>query len=65
MRSSRVSPPMAPLPPEPVRIGIVSIMDRASSGVYEDKGLAHRRCRTWLRSALINPIEFQPRPDPR
>ena len=31
--------------PDPVRIGIVSISDRASSGVYEDKGLpALRDC---------------------
>ena len=52
-------------PPEPVRIGIVSISDRASSGVYEDKGLP--ALQDWLRSALINPIEFQPRliPDER
>ncbi|HMW22033.1 MAG TPA: molybdopterin adenylyltransferase, partial [Burkholderiaceae bacterium] len=26
-------------PPEPIRIGLVSVSDRASSGVYEDKGL--------------------------
>ena len=26
-------------PPEAVKIGIVSISDRASTGVYEDKGL--------------------------
>jgi molybdopterin adenylyltransferase len=52
-------------PPETVRIGIVSISDRASSGVYEDKGLP--ALQDWLRSALINPIEFQPRliPDER
>ena len=52
-------------PPEPVRIGIVSISDRASSGVYEDKGLP--ALQDWLRSALVNPIEFQPRliPDER
>ena len=48
-----------------MRIGIVSISDRASSGVYEDKGLP--ALQDWLRSALINPIEFQPRliPDER
>ena len=50
---------------DPVTIGIVSISDRASSGVYEDKGLP--ALQDWLRSALINPIEFQPRliPDER
>lgn len=48
-----------------VRIGIVSISDRASSGVYEDKGLP--ALQDWLSSALKNPIEFQPRliPDER
>lgn len=44
---------------EPVRIGIVSISDRASSGVYEDKGLP--ALRDWLQRALHNPIEFVPR----
>lgn len=42
-----------------VRIGIVSISDRASSGVYEDKGLP--ALKDWLGSALLNPIEFVPR----
>jgi len=42
-----------------VRIGIVSISDRASSGVYEDKGLP--ALKDWLGSALRNPIEFVPR----
>ena len=52
-------------PVAPVRIGIVSISDRASSGVYEDKGLP--ALQEWLSSALLNPIEFQPRliPDER
>jgi len=45
--------------PELVRIGIVSISDRASSGVYEDKGLP--ALKGWLTSALYNPIEFVPR----
>ncbi len=45
--------------PEPVRIGIVSISDRASSGVYEDKGLP--ALKDWLSGALLNPIEFVPR----
>ncbi len=43
---------------DPVRIGIVSISDRASSGIYEDKGLP--ALQDWLRRALKNPIEFQP-----
>jgi len=42
-----------------VRIGIVSISDRASSGVYEDKGLP--ALRDWLSRALLNPIEWEPR----
>ena len=40
----------------PVRIGIVSISDRASTGVYEDKGLP--ALQDWLVRALHNPIEF-------
>jgi len=50
---------------ERVRIGIVSISDRASSGVYEDKGLP--ALRDWLGRALRNPIDFVERliPDDR
>ncbi|TFZ08863.1 molybdopterin adenylyltransferase [Ramlibacter humi] len=44
---------------DPVRIGIVSISDRASAGVYEDKGLP--ALREWLQRALKNPITFEPR----
>jgi len=42
-----------------VKIGIVSISDRASSGVYEDKGLP--ALQDWLTRALKNPITFEPR----
>ena len=42
-----------------VRIGIVSISDRASTGVYEDKGLP--ALQDWLSRALLNPIEFEAR----
>lgn len=44
---------------DPVRIGIVSISDRASSGVYEDKGLP--ALKDWLGKALKNPITFEQR----
>ena len=47
------------LPEDPVRIGIVSISDRASTGVYEDKGLP--ALQEWLTRALKNPITFEPR----
>jgi molybdopterin adenylyltransferase len=44
---------------DPVTIGIVSISDRASSGVYEDKGLP--ALKEWLTRALKNPLTFQER----
>jgi molybdopterin adenylyltransferase len=53
-----VSTPALP-GPDAVRIGIVSISDRASSGVYEDKGLP--ALQDWLTRALINPITFEAR----
>ena len=44
---------------DPVKIGIVSISDRASTGVYEDKGLP--ALQTWLTTALKNPLQFEAR----
>jgi len=48
-----------------IRIGIVSISDRASSGVYEDKGLP--ALQEWLQRAVRNPIAWESRliPDER
>ena len=46
-------------PPEPVKIGIVSISDRASAGVYADQGLP--ALQDWLTRALQNPIHFERR----
>ena len=42
-----------------IKIGLVSISDRASAGVYEDKGIP--ALTTWLTSALLNTIELQTR----
>ena len=44
---------------EPVRVGIVSVSDRASSGVYVDKGLP--ALKDWLTRALRNPVTFDER----
>ena len=45
--------------PDPVTIGIVSVSDRASTGVYEDKGLP--ALKEWLTRAMRNPIRFESR----
>ena len=42
-----------------VRVGLVSISDRASAGVYEDKGLPSLR--EWLGRALRNPVAYEER----
>jgi molybdopterin adenylyltransferase len=44
---------------QPVRIGVVSISDRASSGLYEDKGIP--ALKEWLGRAVRNPIEWHAR----
>lgn len=44
---------------DPVRIGLVSVSDRASSGVYEDKGLP--ALKAWLERALRNPVHWETR----
>ena len=42
-----------------VKIGLLSVSDRASAGVYEDKGLP--ALQAWLTRALRNPIEWDTR----
>ncbi len=42
-----------------VRIGLVSVSDRASTGVYEDKGIP--ALKDWLTRALRNPIVWEAR----
>ena len=46
-------------PFEPVRIGLVSVSDRASAGVYDDKGIP--ALQDWLARALKNPIAWETR----
>jgi len=42
-----------------IKIGLVSISDRASSGVYEDKGIPSLT--EWLETALVTPFEIESR----
>jgi molybdopterin adenylyltransferase len=44
---------------DPVRIGLVSISDRASAGIYADQGIP--ALRDWLGRALRNPVDWQTR----
>jgi molybdopterin adenylyltransferase len=44
---------------DPVRIGLVSVSDRASSGVYADKGIP--ALKDWLTRALRNPVQWETR----
>ena len=44
---------------DPVRIGVVSVSDRASAGVYEDKGIP--ALKEWLGRAVRNPIAWETR----
>ncbi|MDD5029212.1 MAG: molybdopterin adenylyltransferase, partial [Rhodoferax sp.] len=46
-------------PYPPIKIGIVSISDRASSGIYIDKGIP--ALHDWLTRALKNPLQLEPR----
>jgi molybdopterin adenylyltransferase len=52
-----MSETVAPL--DTVRIGLVSASDRASAGVYEDKGIP--ALHTWLARAIRNPLHFETR----
>ena len=44
---------------DPIRIGLLSVSDRASAGVYEDKGIP--ALRDWLSRALRNPVHYETR----
>jgi len=46
-------------PDRPLRVGLVSISDRASSGVYKDEGLP--ALKEWLGRALATPFEVEER----
>ncbi|WP_075793366.1 molybdopterin adenylyltransferase [Massilia putida] len=50
---------------EELVVGLVSVSDRASGGVYEDKGIP--ALRDWLESALVTPFRVETRliPDDR
>lgn len=39
-----------------LKIGLVSVSDRASSGVYQDKGIP--ALQEWLGTAIVNPLEI-------
>lgn len=56
---SETSPSAGSTTLDAVKIGIVSISDRASTGVYEDKGLP--ALKDWLSRALQNPLSFEAR----
>ena len=45
--------------PDLVKIGLVSVSDRASAGVYADQGIP--ALQDWLGRALRNPIQWQTR----
>ena len=42
-----------------IKIGLVSVSDRASQGIYEDKGIPSLE--TWLTQALSSPFELKTR----
>ncbi len=44
---------------ERIRIGLVSVSDRASTGVYQDQGIP--ALQEWLSRALRNPVEWETR----
>lgn len=50
---------MSNSPLDEVRIGLVSISDRASAGIYEDKGIP--ALKEWLGRALQNPVVLETR----
>jgi molybdopterin adenylyltransferase len=41
---------------DPLKIGLVSVSDRASTGVYEDKGIP--LLQEWIANAVLNPVTY-------
>jgi molybdopterin adenylyltransferase len=41
---------------DPLKVGLVSVSDRASAGIYEDKGIP--ALQDWLAAAVKNPISY-------
>jgi molybdopterin adenylyltransferase len=56
---------MSATPDRPLRVGLVSISDRAAAGVYKDEGIP--ALRDWLGHALTSPFDIEERliPDER
>lgn len=56
---------LAAIDPQPLRIGIVSVSDRASSGTYQDLGIP--ALEEWLTLCLVSPFQLISRliPDER
>ncbi|WP_301099123.1 molybdopterin adenylyltransferase [Otariodibacter sp.] len=44
---------------EILKIGLVSVSDRASQGIYADQGIPELQ--SWLESAITTPVEFETR----
>lgn len=42
-----------------VVVGLVSVSDRASKGIYKDEGIP--ALQDWLSAAVVNPLQFLPR----
>jgi len=45
--------------PDPIKIGLISISDRASQGVYSDEGIP--ALKAWLEKTVLNPCTFSER----
>jgi molybdopterin adenylyltransferase len=45
--------------PDEIKIGLISISDRASKGIYTDEGIP--ALRTWLTNAITTPVIFHER----
>jgi molybdopterin adenylyltransferase len=57
--ASQPASPVPPAPPRSLTIGLVSISDRASAGVYEDKGIPGLV--EWFGAALKSPWRMEKR----